>query len=83
MSSLANNYNRRKISFRNGKGSFLYSTSGKKYLDMVSGIAVNSLGHSHPHLLKALTKQAKRVSEDSQNEVDKAVYNITDKVIAK
>ena len=61
MSSLANNYNRRKISFRNGKGSFLYSTSGKKYLDMVSGIAVNSLGHSHPHLLKALTKQAKRV----------------------
>ena len=61
MSSLANNYKRRKISFRYGKGSFLYSTSGKKYLDMVSGIAVNSLGHSHPHLLNALTKQAKRV----------------------
>ena len=61
MSSLANNYKRRKISFRYGKGSFLYSTSGKKYLDMVSGIAVNSLGHSHPHLLSALTKQAKKV----------------------
>ena len=47
MSSLANNYNRRNISFKYGKGSFLYSTSGKKYLDFVQGIAVNSLGHAH------------------------------------
>ena len=43
MSSLANNYNRRNISFKYGKGSFLYSTKGKKYLDFVQGIAVNSL----------------------------------------
>ena len=61
MSSLANNYNRRKISFKYGKGSFLYSTEGKKYLDFVQGIAVNSLGHSNPHLVKALYKQAKKV----------------------
>ena len=44
MSALAKNYNRRKISFKYGKGSFLYSTNGKKYLDFVQGIAVNSLG---------------------------------------
>ncbi len=61
MTSLANNYNRRKISFKYGRGSFLYSTKGKKYLDMLSGIAVTSLGHSHPHLIKALTDQAKKV----------------------
>jgi acetylornithine/N-succinyldiaminopimelate aminotransferase len=61
MSALAKNYNRRKIAFKKGKGSFLYSTNGKKYLDFVSGIAVNSLGHSNPHLIKALTKQAKKV----------------------
>ena len=61
MSSLAKNYNRRKISFKYGKGSFLYSTTGKKYLDFVSGIAVTSLGHSHPNLIRALTKQAKKV----------------------
>ena len=61
MSSLANNYNRRKISFKYGKGSFLYSTEGKKYLDFVQGIAVNSLGHSNPNLVKALYKQAKKV----------------------
>ena len=61
MSSLANNYNRRKIAFKKGKGSFLYSTNGKKYLDFVQGIAVNSLGHSNPYLIKAINKQAKKV----------------------
>ncbi len=61
MSALANNYNRRKISFKSGKGSFLYSTNGKKYLDFVQGIAVNSLGHANPHLVKAINKQSKKL----------------------
>ena len=51
MSYLAKNYKRKKISFKHGKGSYLFSTDGKKYLDMVSGIAVNSLGHAHPKLI--------------------------------
>jgi len=61
MSSLANNYNRRKISFKNGKGSFLYSINGKKYLDFIQGIAVNSLGHANPYLIKAINKQSKKL----------------------
>ena len=61
MSALANNYKRRKLSFKNGKGSFLYTNSGKKYLDFIQGIAVNSLGHSNPHLIRAMNKQAKKV----------------------
>ena len=61
MSALAKNYNRRKIAFKRGKGSFLYSTKGKKYLDFVQGIAVNSLGHSNPYLIKEMNKQAKKV----------------------
>jgi acetylornithine/N-succinyldiaminopimelate aminotransferase len=61
MSSLAKNYNRRKISFKYGKGSFLYSTNGKKYLDFVQGIAVNSLGHANPYLIKAINKQSKKL----------------------
>jgi len=61
MSALAKNYNRRKIAFKKGKGSFLYSTNGKKYLDFVQGIAVNSLGHSNSHLIKAINKQSKKV----------------------
>ena len=61
MSYLAKNYNRKKISFKYGKGSFLYSTNGKKYLDFVQGIAVNSLGHAHPKLVNALNKQSKKL----------------------
>ena len=61
MSSLAKNYNRRKIAFKKGKGSFLYGTNGKKYLDFVQGIAVNSLGHANSYLIKALNKQSKKL----------------------
>ena len=61
MSNLAKNYNRKKISFSYGKGSYLYSADGKKYLDFVMGIAVNSLGHAHPSLVKTINKQSKKL----------------------
>ena len=61
MSALAKNYNRRKIAFKRGKESFLYAANGTKYLDFVQGIAVNSLGHSNPHLIRAINKQVKKV----------------------
>ncbi len=61
MSFLAKNYNRKKIAFKRGKGSFLFSTNGKKYLDFVQGIAVNSLGHAHPKLIKSLRNQSKKL----------------------
>jgi len=61
MSAILNTYNRKKISFKRGKGSFLYATNGKKYLDFVQGIAVNCLGHSNDYLIKAIQKQSKRL----------------------
>ena len=61
MSFLANNYNRKKISFVKGKGSYLYTSNGTKYLDFVQGIAVNSLGHSHPKLIKTMINQSKKL----------------------
>ena len=61
MSYLAKNYNRKKLSFLKGKGSFLYATNGRKYLDFVQGIAVNSLGHAHPKLVSTINKQSKKL----------------------
>ena len=61
MSYLAKNYNRKKISFKFGKGSYLFSTDKKKYLDFVQGIAVNSLGHSHPKLIETIKIQSKKL----------------------
>tara|TARA_A100001015_G_scaffold308276_1_gene405627 strand:- start:1490 stop:2656 length:1167 start_codon:yes stop_codon:yes gene_type:complete len=61
MSYLTKNYNRKNISFKYGIGSYLYSTKGKKYLDFVQGIAVNSLGHAHPKLIKTINRQSKKL----------------------
>ena len=61
MSYLTKNYNRKNIAFKYGKGSFLYSTNGNKYLDFVQGIAVNSLGHTHPKLVEAIKTQSKKL----------------------
>ena len=61
MSSLAKNYKRRNLSFRRGKGSFLYTYNGVKFLDFVQGIAVNSLGHTNPVLVKAIKKQSQKL----------------------
>ncbi len=61
MTYLAKNYNRKKISFKYGKGSYLYAHNGKKYLDFCSGIAVTALGHAHPKLIKTINAQSKKV----------------------
>ena len=61
MSYLAKNYNRKKISFKRGKGSYLYTANGIRYLDFVQGIAVNSLGHAHPKLVKTINQQSKKL----------------------
>ncbi len=61
MSYLVKNYNRKKLSFKKGKGSYLYGADGRKYLDFVQGIAVNSLGHAHPKLVKAINRQSKKL----------------------
>ena len=61
MSAILQTYNRKKISFKRGKGSYLYSNNGKKYLDFVQGIAVNSLGHANLELINAINKQSKKL----------------------
>ena len=61
MSYLAKNYKRKKISFVKGKGSYLFTSNGTKYLDFIQGIAVNSLGHTHPKLIKSIKDQSKKL----------------------
>jgi len=61
MSALAKNYKRRNLSFKSGKGSYLVSTNGEKYLDFVQGIAVNCLGHSNSKLNKAIKVQSNKL----------------------
>ncbi len=54
-------YGRIDIAFERGEGSYLYSTDGRRFLDFATGIATNSLGHAHPHLVEKLRDQAGRL----------------------
>jgi acetylornithine/N-succinyldiaminopimelate aminotransferase len=60
-SSLLPTYARAKLAFERGEGAWLISTAGERFLDFGAGIAVSSLGHNHPHLVKALTAQAQKL----------------------
>jgi acetylornithine/N-succinyldiaminopimelate aminotransferase len=51
-------YARVDLAFEKGEGAYLFTADGRRYLDFASGIAVNALGHSHPHLVAAITEQA-------------------------
>ena len=55
------NYARVHLAFERGEGVWLTATNGDRYLDFTSGVAVNALGHSHPHLVEALMEQAQKV----------------------
>ena len=61
MSSVLGTYARKDISFKEGKGSYLFAENGDKYLDFVQGIATNILGHCHEHLVKAIEIQSKKL----------------------
>jgi acetylornithine/N-succinyldiaminopimelate aminotransferase len=54
-------YARVDLAFERGEGAWLIASNGDRYLDFASGVAVNALGHSHPHVVEAITEQAKRV----------------------
>lgn len=56
--SVMPSYGRTDIAFEKGEGPYLYAQDGRKFLDFGAGIAVTALGHSHPHLVKALVDQA-------------------------
>ena len=71
-SPLLPTFARAELSFERGEGPWLITEKGERYLDFGAGIAVNALGHAHPHLVKALTDQAQRVWHVSN------LYNIPD-----
>src|SRR5215471_18642398 len=58
---LLQNYARYSVVLERGKGCYVYDTTGKRYLDLLSGIGVNALGHAHPRITKVIRQQAGRL----------------------
>ncbi len=61
MSAVLGTYARANVEFERGEGAYLWTADGERYLDFAGGVAVNVLGHAHPHLVDALTAQARKV----------------------
>jgi len=76
MSHLMNTYTRLPVAFTHGKGVWLWDSNGKRYLDALSGIAVNTLGHAHPTLAANLAKQVNKLIHVSN------LYQVTEQEIA-
>ncbi len=65
MSHVMNTYNRLPVSFVRGEGAWIWDDQGRKYLDALAGIAVSTLGHAHPKLVKTISEQAAAVLHTS------------------
>ena len=86
MSSILSTYARKDISFKEGKGSYVFAENGDKYLDFVQGIAVNVLGHCHEHLVKAIKEQSEKLWHVSNSfvilEQERLAKRLTDNTFA-
>ncbi len=65
MSALMQTYARLPVTFSHGEGVYLYDSEGRRYLDGISGIAVNGLGHAHPAVTRAIREQADKLVHTS------------------
>ncbi len=75
-------YRRIDIVFERGRGPWLWDEQGRRYLDFASGIAVTALGHAHPHLVAALTEQARKVWHVSNLFRIEQLEKLADRLIA-
>ena len=86
MSSVLGTYARKAISFKEGKGSYLFAENGDKYLDFVQGIGTNILGHCHEHLVSEIQVQSKKLWHVSNAfiipEQEKLAKRLTDNTFA-
>jgi len=86
MSSILDTYARKPISFSKGKGSYLFTENGEKYLDFVQGIATNILGHCHEHLVNTIQEQSKKLWHVSNafiiDEQEKLAKRLTENTFA-
>ena len=82
MSALMPTYAPADLAFEKGEGVYLYTADGRRFLDFCAGIAVNCMGHAHPHLVEALTEQAKKVWHVSNLYVIPGQIELADRLAA-
>ena len=82
MSHVMNTYARLPVAFTHGQGVWLWDAQGKRYMDALGGIAVNTLGHAHPRLVQTISTQAGRLIHTSNLYQITEQENLADKLAA-
>ncbi|MBH0780300.1 acetylornithine transaminase [Nocardia bovistercoris] len=80
--ALMKNYGTPKVALVRGAGAVVYDADGKRYLDFLGGIAVNSLGHGHPAILEAVTNQLGTLGHTSNLYVNEPVVELAERLLA-
>ncbi|PPJ26139.1 acetylornithine transaminase [Nocardia nova] len=81
-SALMNNYGTPKVALVRGSGAVVYDAEGKRYVDFLGGIAVNSLGHAHPAILEAVAQQLATLGHVSNLYVSEPVLELAERLLA-
>ncbi|WP_336086759.1 acetylornithine transaminase [Nocardia sp. SSK8] len=80
--AMMNNYGTPKVALVRGAGAVVYDADGKRYVDFLGGIAVNSLGHAHPAILEAVTQQLGTLGHVSNIYANEPVIELAEKLLA-
>ncbi|MGS2810285.1 acetylornithine transaminase [Nocardia sp. MW-W600-9] len=80
--AMMNNYGTPKVALVRGAGAVVYDADGKRYIDFLGGIAVNSLGHAHPAILAAVTQQLGTLGHVSNLYASEPVIELAEKLLA-
>ncbi|MET1073948.1 MAG: acetylornithine transaminase [Umezawaea sp.] len=79
--AMMNNYGTPRVTLERGEGAYVWDTDGKRYLDLVSGIAVNALGHAHPAIVAAVTAQIGKLSHTSNLFINRTALALAERLL--
>jgi acetylornithine/N-succinyldiaminopimelate aminotransferase len=79
--AMMNNYGTPQLTLDRGEGAFVWDTDGNRYLDLVSGIAVNALGHAHPAIVAAVTEQVGKLSHTSNFYINQPSLTLAERLL--
>jgi acetylornithine/N-succinyldiaminopimelate aminotransferase len=79
--SMMDNYGTPQLALERGEGAYVWDTDGKRYLDLLTGIAVNALGHAHPKIVEAVTAQISKIGHTSNLYVNEPALRLAERLL--
>ncbi|WP_086663945.1 acetylornithine transaminase [Lentzea kentuckyensis] len=79
--SMMDNYGTPQLALARGEGAYVWDTDGKRYLDLLTGIAVNALGHAHPKIVEAVTAQISKIGHTSNLYVNEPALALAERLL--